>query len=232
MEDVSRVFPPQTMSTLTKPAQHKSDGRRRPPRFELTAGNLCLDFVNTLDDRPSGQPKELLGKYDDLVRFAEDTRILTHLQADRLSAYGQATPDEAGRILRDAIELREAMYAIFSAVITRHAVPASALATLNGYVQRAAQHASLVPADEGFVWKFDSYGNSSEGLDVMLWPIVRSATDLLASDDLPFVHACSSPTCQWLFLDTSKNHRRRWCSMKLCGNRAKVRTFYARKRQV
>jgi predicted RNA-binding Zn ribbon-like protein len=65
----------------------------------------------------------------------------------------------------------------------------------------------------------------------MLWPIVRSAAELLASDNLPFVRACSSNTCQWFFLDTSKNHRRRWCSMKLCGNRAKVRKFYARQRE-
>jgi predicted RNA-binding Zn ribbon-like protein len=65
----------------------------------------------------------------------------------------------------------------------------------------------------------------------MLWPIVGSAAELLASDNLPLVRACSSKTCQWFFLDTSKNHRRRWCSMKLCGNRAKVRKFYARQRE-
>jgi predicted RNA-binding Zn ribbon-like protein len=64
-----------------------------------------------------------------------------------------------------------------------------------------------------------------------LWPTVRSAAELLASNNLPFVRACSSKTCQWFFLDTSKNHLRRWCSMKLCGNRAKVRKFYARQRE-
>ena len=61
-------------------------------------------------------------------------------------------------------------------------------------------------------------------------PIVRAAADLLASSDVALVRACSSPTCQWLFLDTSKNHHRRWCSMKQCGNRAKVRRFYAKKK--
>jgi len=64
-----------------------------------------------------------------------------------------------------------------------------------------------------------------------LWPIARSAAELLASEQVHFIRNCSSKTCQWLFLDTSKNHRRRWCDMKLCGNRAKVRRFYTRKKK-
>ena len=210
---------------------HPTIVRRRPPLFELTAGVLCLDFVNTLDNRPSGEPKELLARYGDLLRFAEDTGILTPAQADRLLAWSEADPDEAQRVVQPAVELREAMYAVFSAVIAKRAVPASALALLNGYVQLAAQHVSLTPANGGFAWRYDSDGDSPGGFETMLWPIVRSAAELLASDNLPFVRACSSKTCQWFFLDTSKNHRRRWCSMKLCGNRAKVRKFYARERE-
>ena len=209
---------------------HRTIGRR-PPLFELTAGVLCLDFVNTLDNRPTGEPKELLARYGDLVRFAEDTGILTPAQADRSFAWSEADPEEAQRVLRAAVELREAMYAVFSAVIAKRAVPASALALLNGYIQLAAKHLSLTPANGGFAWQYDSYGDSPGGFETILWPIVRSAAELLASDNLPFVRTCSSETCQWFFLDTSKNHRRRWCSMKLCGNRAKVRKFYARQRE-
>jgi predicted RNA-binding Zn ribbon-like protein len=209
---------------------HPTIAGRRPSLFELTAGVLCLDFVNTLDNRPSGEPQELLARYGDLVRFAEDTGILTPAQADRSFAWSEADPEEAQRVLRTAVELREAVFAVFSAVIAKRAVPASALALLNGYIQRAAQHLSLTPADGGFAWRYDSYGDSPGGFETMLWPIVRSAAELLASDNLPLVRACSSKTCQWFFLDTSKNHRRRWCSMKLCGNRAKVRKFYARQR--
>jgi predicted RNA-binding Zn ribbon-like protein len=205
--------------------------RRRPPLFELTAGVLCLDFVNTLDNRPSGEPKELLARCGDLVRFAEDTGILTPAQADRWFVWSEADPDETQRVLEAAVELREAMYAVFSAVIAKRAVPPSALALLNRYIQLAAQHVSLTPANGGFAWRYDSHGDSPDGFETILWPIVRSAAELLASDNLPFVRACSSKTCQWFFLDTSKNHRRRWCSMKLCGNRAKVRTFYARQRE-
>jgi predicted RNA-binding Zn ribbon-like protein len=211
---------------------HPTIAGRRPSRFELTAGVLCLDFVNTLDNRPSGEPQELLARYGDLVRFAEDTGILTPAQGDRSFAWSEADPEEARRVLQAAVELREAMFAVFSAVMAKRAVPASALALLNGYIQRAAQHLSLAPAGGGFAWRYESDGDSPGGFETMLWPIVRSAAELLASDNLPCVRACSSQTCQWFFLDTSKNHRRRWCSMKLCGNRAKVRKFYARQREV
>src|SRR6266853_1154427 len=81
--------------------------KRRPPRFELTAGILCLDFVNTLDDRPSDQPKELLTQYSDLVRFAEQTGILTARQADSLTQRADSHPSEAQRTLDSAIVLRE-----------------------------------------------------------------------------------------------------------------------------
>jgi predicted RNA-binding Zn ribbon-like protein len=210
---------------------HPTIVRGRAPFFELTAGILCLDFVNTLDNRPSREPKELLACYGDLVRFAEDSGVLTPMQADRLFAWSEAGPEEAQRVLQAAIELREAMYAVFSAVIAKRAVPASPLAMLNRSIQLAAQHVGLTPANGGFAWRYDSDGDSPGGFETMLWPIVRSAAELLASDNLPFVHACSSKTCQWFFLDTSKNHRRRWCSMKLCGNRAKVQKFYARQRE-
>jgi predicted RNA-binding Zn ribbon-like protein len=201
--------------------------RRRAPEFDLTGGVLCLDFVNTLDNRPSEEPKELLGSYLDLGRFGEDTGILAPGEVDRLFAMSQTRPGEAERALRAAIEMREAIYAVFWAIVNKRTVPALALATLNRYLQDAARHSRLILSKGHFEWRCDE----SSSFDAVLWPIARSAADLLASDQLGLVRACSSQTCQWLFLDTSKNHRRRWCSMKLCGNRTKVRRFYARQKR-
>jgi len=210
--------------------QNTKTEKRRPPRFELFAGILCLDFVNTLDDRPSDEPKELLSQYADLVRFAEDAGVLTSRQADHLAQRADNRPDDAQQTLRSAIELREAMYGIFWAVANRRKVPLPALATLNGFVREAGSHSVLVQTNGHFVLQFDDHGNPEPAFDAILWPIVRSAADLLVSDHLPFVRTCSSKTCQWLFVDTSKSHRRRWCNMRLCGNRAKVSRFYAKKR--
>jgi predicted RNA-binding Zn ribbon-like protein len=204
--------------------------KHRPARFELTAGILCLDFVNTLDDRPSEEPKELLAQYADLVRFAEDAGVLTSRQAEHLAQRADARSDDAQQTLRSAIELREAMHDIFWAIVHRRKVPQTALATLNTFVRDVGGHSVLVQTNGHFVLQFDDQANPEPAFESILWHIVRSAADLLVSDHLPFVRACSSKTCQWLFVDTSKSHRRRWCNMRLCGNRAKVRRFYARQK--
>ena len=70
---------------------------RRPPQFDLIAGNAALDFVNTLDDRYTEQPKELLQNYADLARFGEDTALLEPKHVDRLLKLCSATPARASR---------------------------------------------------------------------------------------------------------------------------------------
>ena len=184
--------------------------------------------MNTLDDRFSSEPKEFLKNYVDLARFAEDTGTLSDLDVDQLMAWSQQRPQRAREVLESAIRLREATSEIFYPVARRKPVPTSAVAILNGYVQESAQHLKLVPGKGRFEWKFESGMND---LYAPVWPIARDAAELLASDRLEFVRTCASKTCEWLFLDESKNHRRRWCDMTKCGNRAKVNSFYARQKQ-
>jgi predicted RNA-binding Zn ribbon-like protein len=191
-------------------------------------GALCLDFINTLDDRFTNQPKELLCRPIDLAYFAEDSGIVSAGQVRELFEGSLALPDSAERTLSEAIELREAMYGVFWAIVKKKPIPERPLHVLNRYVQGVAEHMSLVPGREHFEWQFDS---SRIGFEALLWPIARSAAELLASPDLAYVRACASKTCEWLFLDESKNHRRRWCDMTKCGNRAKVKRFYARNKQ-
>lgn len=212
----------------------------------MIAGNVCLDFVNTLDDRhssdPDTQPKELLESYADLARFAEDAGVLDSRQVDRLNERSYAEPERAQQVLIWGRELREAIHDVFWAIMNKQPVPPGALARLNADVQGAAGHVRLVPATHAatkqgaakggtpktiFEWRFDDFND----FDSVLWPIARAAGDLLASDQLPYVRACFSKTCEWFFLDTSKNHHRRWCDMTRCGNRAKVQRFYERKKK-
>jgi len=202
--------------------------RRRPPRFDLTGGTVCLDFVNTLDDRFSEEPKELLNDYADLARFAEDTGTLSDQQVDRLMTLSTQRREEVKRALESAIRLREAVSDIFYAVVRKKPVPAAALVVLNSNVQDALQHVELVPAKGHFQWTFET---KVDDFFAPLWGVARDAADLLASERLELVRACASKTCEWLFLDESKNHRRRWCDMTKCGNRAKVRRFYKRNKR-
>lgn len=204
----------------------KKVARRRAPRFDLIAGSVCLDFVNTLDDRHI-KPKELLETYVDLARFGEDAGLLETRQVDRLYERSYAEPERAQQALLWGRELREAIHDVFWAIMNKRSAPPGALARLNADVQTAAGHMRLVPVKGGFEWGFDDLGD----FDSVLWPIARSAADLLASEQLPYVRACFSKSCEWFFLDTSKNHHRRWCDMTRCGNRAKVQRFYARQKR-
>jgi len=199
-----------------------------PPPFELVAGSLCLDFVNTLDDRFSAQRKELLKSYIDVLRFCKDAASLPDREIQLLIGRNHLRPDEGERALASAIRMREAMYAVFWPIAQKKPIQQAAIRTLNEYVQEASGRMILMPGKGRFVWGFKS---GPDDINLPLWPIARSAADLLASDQLQFVRACASKTCEWLFLDTSKSHRRRWCDMTKCGNRAKVKTFYTRNKK-
>ncbi|MBI4413448.1 MAG: CGNR zinc finger domain-containing protein, partial [candidate division NC10 bacterium] len=78
-----------------------------------------------------------------------------------------------------------------------------------------------------FAWRWTGDG---QRLDRMLWAVTRSAADLLTSGELAAVRECEAETCAWLFMDRSRNRSRRWCDMKACGNRAKARRHYERKK--
>lgn len=187
------------------------------------------------------RPKELLETYADLARFGEDAGLLESRQVDRLSERSRAEPQRAQQTLLWGRELREAIHDVFWAIMRQQPVPPGALARLNADVQGAAGHLHLVPmgraaakdgsardaSAKGFEWSFDDFNE----FDSVLWPIARAAGDLLTSDQLPYVRACFSKTCEWFFLDTSKNHHRRWCDMTRCGNREKFRNFYKRQKK-
>jgi len=196
--------------------------------FEFTGGHLSLNFTNTVDNRKGKNRKELLTNYCDLLEWAEEAGILRAKDAGHLQNMAEAVPGQAKSALRTAIQLREALYAVFSAAIERRTIPSTALSVLNMAVQRAARHERIAEDHFRFRWELSPLEGS---LDSILWLIARSAADLLTSPELAKVRQCASRDCAWLFLDTSKNHRRRWCEMKTCGNRAKARRYYERQKR-
>ena len=197
---------------------------RKSP-FEFTGGNLCLDFTNTVDSRGGDHPKNLLNSYGDLLQWGTEAHVLSTRIAERLRSMAEQAPGKAQVVLRDAVQLRDALYTIFSAVAERRGISDAALGLLNRALQRATEHARLVHTARHFSWEWVS---AEENLDFVLWPVARSAADLLTSDNVALVGRCAAESCLWLFLDTTKNHRRRWCDMRTCGNRDKARRYYQR----
>jgi predicted RNA-binding Zn ribbon-like protein len=201
--------------------------------FDLDAGTLCLDFVNTLDGRLDPQPHEFVQGYLDLVTFGLETDSLGAIDARRLTATAEADPSAATAMLCDAIALREALYPIFAAVAEDRTPETTDLDVLNTWVARTTPHGRITATGDGFTWEWqDLAGTTAAPLDRPLWPVVRDASELLLHGDLSRVRMCAAHDCAWLFLDTSRNRSRRWCSMQSCGNRAKVQQFRERRAKV
>ena len=193
----------------------------------LLGGELCLDFANTIDYRDTDLARELLVDYPALVLWSQHLDILTDGQARRLLQLAQQSPTEAALALEDAIVLREAICRIFTAIAKGRSPDTGDVRILNGAVSRTFAQLRVLPSAGGFAW---DWAEDDQPLKRMLWPVVRSAAELLTSGELPLVKQCAG--CGWLFVDRSRNHSRRWCDMRFCGNRAKARRFYARQRSL
>ena len=197
--------------------------RSVPKPFKLFAGHPALELVNTLDLRFSANPQDLLPSYADLLRFAAQLRLLTAEQARKLGRTVGA--NDGQRVLASALELREALATVLYAWVDGGKPADGQVEILERYFHAAALHRSLGSGDERLVWSWAGFEQQAE---IPLWKLAQAASDLLVSEDAKQVKGCGDPTCRWLFLDLSKNHTRRWCDMKTCGNRMKARRHQAR----
>lgn len=193
--------------------------------FQLVAGHPALDFVNTLDwrFRDSG-PEELLNGYSGLVRFAAQAGLLSGEQLRRLK---KLPDEEAAQAFGRVLELRELLAQIFYAMKDREVPPVAAVTKLDHQIHEAQSRPRLRWNRSRFEMIWPSEG---ENPDLPLWMLARAAGDLLTGEAAGAIRVCENPECRWLFLDTSKNHTRRWCDMKLCGNRMKARRYKAQRR--
>lgn len=195
--------------------------------FELSGGALCLDLANTMGDRPHSTQEHLSG-YADLLRWSRQAQILNAGELGGLEREAIKHPLRARAVFEQALELREAIYRIFSALARDERPEAQDIGLLNSELHAALPQLQIGDAEEGFEWLWSGPGNA---LDRMLWPVARSAAELLTSDEVGTLRECASETCSWLFIDRSRTRRRRWCDMSTCGNRAKARRHYQRRKE-
>jgi predicted RNA-binding Zn ribbon-like protein len=191
--------------------------------LSLIGGRLCLDFVNTVDEYGTHQ-EDKLGAYADLAWWGLHAGALAEADAAPLFALAAAEPARAAAVHARAVEMREALFRIFAAARSGDALDAAHLAVLNRELQGALARQRVMADGREFAFGWDD----APALERVLWPVVRDAAELLVSGDLRRVGKCCGETCDWLYLDTSRNRSRRWCDMQSCGNRAKARRHYHR----
>lgn len=194
-------------------------------QFQLVAGHLALDFANTLDFRyVPGRTIDLLSSYERLLTFFKESGVITPRQMHKLLA--NTSQSDARRTLKRAVELRETIYFLFLSVVRYRRADDMRLRILNRFLEEARVPDTVIRQSHSLVRTHRDLAMTPDG---PLWPVISAAADLLTSPDCRLVRECCEDTCRWLFLDHSKNHSRRWCDMRVCGNRVKARRFYRRR---
>ncbi len=215
---VTKIFPE---------AERPPEAAKRPvSELERVGGSLALDFTNTVGNTRA-RPKEYLTSYAALLEWSVAAGAVEPMIADRLRGIAEREPEAAEAARIHALELREAIYRIFDAVASGRPPESGDLEVLNERLGPAMAGLRVARRDGAFAWRSEI---DAADLESPLGPVARDAAELLVSADLDRIKQCGGYDCSWLFVDESRNRSRRWCDMADCGNRAKQRRHYRRKR--
>ena len=191
-------------------------------------GHAALDFVNTVDWRGRPAPEDYLVNYPALLEWAGHAGLVDAPEAAQLQRRAIDEPARAATALRAALVLREGAHRLFLARALGKVGRRADIAIVNDALRRYPSKGEIVALGTLYGWKSAA---RTELLTGLVERLVQIVADLLTAPELARVRLCGGTDCGWLFLDTSPNRGRRWCSMEACGNRAKARRHYARRRR-
>jgi predicted RNA-binding Zn ribbon-like protein len=210
--------------TVTSP-----DPPSRAGSLDLIADDLALNFANTESGRGFPSHQNHFRGAGNVVEWLRHAKALPVEEADWLRKRVGERADLAADLLAQAVALREAIHDI-GAALGRHAKPPeAALASLSALHARCVAKAELAPGALSCRW---TWNVRASPVEAALGPIALAAVRLFTEGDFHRIRECGGHACGWLFYDRSKNNRRRWCEMEVCGNRAKQRRLAARRREV
>jgi predicted RNA-binding Zn ribbon-like protein len=186
--------------------------------IRLVGGHPAVDFVNTLGGLKDRPDDEYLHAYGDLLVWSERTGLIGPELAGTLARTAERRPQPAAAALEAALQLRGHLDAILRATLAGRSPRASDLDAVRRAEVDALAHAALTPR---FAWTW-----TGTALERPLWPIAHAVLDLLRDTPLDRLGECER--CRWLYVDTSANRSRRWCSMEACGAIEKMRRHRAK----
>jgi predicted RNA-binding Zn ribbon-like protein len=198
------------------------------PSFIFLGDRLWLDFVNT-DDVRRGMRVDLLRDFDAFVRWLEAASLLDGERAGGIRRRAQLQLAGASAVLAEARRIRASLRALAERGAQAADVRRTVVGEINRVLGRSVGTRRLEErADGSFMRAFVPGGDAFAALMI---PVVESAADSLVTGELIRVRRCGDPTCPRVFLDATRNGRRRWCQMGTCGNRAKAARHRARVRR-
>jgi predicted RNA-binding Zn ribbon-like protein len=207
-----------------------SDASQLPSRaatLDLVGGSLALDFTNTSSGRGSPSHQEHLRDFETLIQWVEHARVATPLDCLFMREEAARDPGRAAVIFARALAVRELIWRIGGTLAEGREIAQALRDELVEAHARNLAFAQIKSRDQGFIWSWDPRRDLEAA---MLGPITLSALSLLMEKDFSRTRRCEGKECGWLFFDATKNKSRRWCEMRVCGNRAKVRAARQRKK--
>lgn len=210
--------------------------RPAPDTIELVGGALCLDFANTVEGREGDERKDAVPVPADLVLWAERAGALFGDETQALVKRLASDPAALERSFGEVVELREAIYRVFTAIVRGILPSARDLEVVQRTHAEGMRHARLLPGPGdprgSYAWQWML--GQDPTLDVLRWRVAKSAVDLLRNGRLDRLRQCpggGEGPCNWLFIDTTRGGNRRWCSMSDCGSSSKWRRQNAKRRK-
>jgi len=193
----------------------------------LDGGNAGLDFVNSGYGTEAGQLTERLHSYNDLLLLSARTGIIDNKMHMALRAEARSHPRRASAALAEAKIVRGALYEILKAAVGLPPVEKNsrALNTFNSYLSETLQHRKVTLHQQQFISEWNITGID---LKQPLRIFILAVYDLITGPYQMYIKQCGA--CEWFFVDQTKNHKKRWCTMKSCGNAEKTKRYYIKKK--
>jgi predicted RNA-binding Zn ribbon-like protein len=181
----------------------------------LLGGRLSIDFVNATSANAQLS-------WERLIQFLEATGIVSAERGTQLLALPESDLQAAEGLLHRSQRLGSTLRKAFAALLRKQKVALEWVEPINEILRITEGHDELVSVAGG--WRIEFIAREG-GLDWLLAAVARSAAEILAEGTQASLRQCANPHCGLFFYDTSRTHRRRWCSMAVCGNRSKVAAF-------
>ena len=197
----------------------------RPRPWIASYGDPSVEFVNTRWARLTPTPRETLRHATDLLDWLALKEMMDEETYRRWSVRLRRSTGLARRVLREAIKIREAIHAIYWALVEHRQARREDIECLNAALTAATSHPTLVVVAPRVFRVRDAIPNSARS--ALVAPVALRAVHILVQD-LRRLRRCSNHECGLLFFDRTKTGRRRWCDMARCGARAKMREYRRR----
>jgi predicted RNA-binding Zn ribbon-like protein len=197
--------------------------------FRFIAGDPSIDFVNTVDWTARGLEHERITDYERFIEWTEAAAIMGGTEAQRVRRGARASPRRAAGAHQSALWTRWVLQRLYAALATETLDP-KAVREFNELLGDALARMQVKhPSARGPRRSSEvrplvrSWRGMGEELESPLWPVLWHACALVTSQELSLLRMCAGEDCGWMYLDRSRNGRRRWCRMATCGTREKNR---------